>query len=84
MDTKGQKMVAGDYTPQARLAQHLKDVRLIRALGQKHGARLPLSSVHEQLLGEAVELGLGEMDNSAIIEVLRGKNPRTEEPKNQD
>ncbi|MFM8470187.1 MAG: NAD(P)-dependent oxidoreductase [Limisphaerales bacterium] len=31
MDTKGEKMVTEDFTPQARLSQHLKDVRLMLA-----------------------------------------------------
>jgi len=67
MDTKGDKMVRGDFAPQARLSQHLKDVRLILAEGERTGARLPLSELHRQLL-EAVEaLGLGDRDNSAIL-----------------
>jgi 3-hydroxyisobutyrate dehydrogenase-like beta-hydroxyacid dehydrogenase len=71
MDTKGPKMVARDFTPVARLAQHLKDVRLIEEMAQKCGALTPLSRVHEQLLERGVELGLGDADNSAIIEVFR-------------
>ena len=67
MDTKGPKMVSGDFTPVARLAQHWKDVRLIRELAQRHAAITPLSDVHEELLKRAVELGLGDADNSAII-----------------
>jgi 3-hydroxyisobutyrate dehydrogenase-like beta-hydroxyacid dehydrogenase len=67
MDTKGPKMVRGDFTPVARLAQHLKDVKLIRELAARHAAAVPLSAVHEELLERAVELGLGEADNSAII-----------------
>ena len=31
MDTKGEKMLRGDFKPQARLSQHLKDVRLMIA-----------------------------------------------------
>ena len=31
MDTKGEKMISGDFTPVARLSQHLKDVRLMLA-----------------------------------------------------
>jgi 3-hydroxyisobutyrate dehydrogenase len=73
MDTKGAKMVARDYAPQARLAQHLKDVGLIRALARRCGARTPLSDVHEELLQRAVELGLGDADNSAIIEVWKSE-----------
>src|SRR3954454_9103422 len=38
METKGPKMIARDYAPQARLAQHLKDVRLIQDLARRHSA----------------------------------------------
>jgi 3-hydroxyisobutyrate dehydrogenase-like beta-hydroxyacid dehydrogenase len=67
MDTKGAKMLSGDFEPQARLSQHLKDVRLILAAGQRTGALLPLSNVHRALLEQAEAMGLGELDNSAII-----------------
>jgi 3-hydroxyisobutyrate dehydrogenase-like beta-hydroxyacid dehydrogenase len=70
MDIKGTKMLSGDFTPEARLAQHLKDVRLILKAGEATGARLPLSRVHESLLSEAAELGYGAEDNSAIIKVF--------------
>jgi 3-hydroxyisobutyrate dehydrogenase len=71
METKGPKMAIGDYSPQARLAQHLKDVRLIRELARRYEAVTPLSDVHETLLEAAVELGFGDADNSAVIEAFR-------------
>jgi 3-hydroxyisobutyrate dehydrogenase-like beta-hydroxyacid dehydrogenase len=71
MDVKGARMLSGDFTPEARLAQHLKDVRLILAAGRAAGARLPLSEVHEALLSEAVENGWGALDNSVVIELFR-------------
>jgi 3-hydroxyisobutyrate dehydrogenase-like beta-hydroxyacid dehydrogenase len=73
MDSKGQKMVLRDYVPQARLAQHHKDVLLIRALARRHGASTPLSDIHEQLLAEAVALGLGDADNSAVFGVYSAR-----------
>ena len=69
MDTKGPKMVARDFSPQARLSQHLKDVRLIRELARRHGASVPLSEIHERLLEQAVAMGLGDADNSAVLGV---------------
>ena len=75
MDTKGPKMVAGDFAPQARLAQHLKDVGLIRELARRCGAITPLSDVHEELLARAVELGWGEADNSAILQAFAPQRP---------
>ena len=70
MDPKGVKMIEQDFAPQARLAQHLKDVGLIRKLAREHGALVPLSNLHEELLRRAVEMGLGELDNCAIIKVF--------------
>ena len=65
--------LTGDFTPEARLAQHLKDVRLILQTGGRLGAHLPLSRVHETILSEAVDLGLGAEDNSAVIKVFARK-----------
>lgn len=67
MDTKGEKMIRRDFTPQAKLAQHLKDVRLMLAAS---AIPLPLSQTHRSLLEKAVALGHADSDNSAIIEAL--------------
>jgi 3-hydroxyisobutyrate dehydrogenase-like beta-hydroxyacid dehydrogenase len=67
MDTKGPKMLASDFTPQARLAQHHKDVQLIQALATRTGANVPLSNTHEEILQRAIALGWGDADNSAIF-----------------
>ena len=71
MATKGERMVSGDFAPQARLSQHLKDVRLILAEAQRHGAATPLSELHRTLLERAESLGFGDADNSAIIQAFR-------------
>lgn len=71
MDAKGSKMLAGEFSPQARLSQHLKDVRLILAAGERTGALLPLSELHRRLLEQAEAQGLGPLDNSAIVRVFR-------------
>jgi 3-hydroxyisobutyrate dehydrogenase-like beta-hydroxyacid dehydrogenase len=71
MDTKGEKMLTGDFEPQARLAQHLKDVRLILEAGRQSNAMLPLSKLHEQLLDELVQAGYGDLDNSAVIRAFK-------------
>lgn len=73
MDGKGGKMLAGDFSPEARLSQHLKDVRLILEQGRTAGLALPLSSVHRSVLEAAEAAGFGALDNSAIFEVLRRK-----------
>jgi 3-hydroxyisobutyrate dehydrogenase-like beta-hydroxyacid dehydrogenase len=67
MDGKGEKMVRGDFEPQARLAQHLRDVRLILAESEAAGLPLPLSLAHRRLLEAAEAAGYGPLDNSAVI-----------------
>jgi 3-hydroxyisobutyrate dehydrogenase-like beta-hydroxyacid dehydrogenase len=67
MDAKGQKMIEGDFATEAKLSQHLKDVRLILQMGEDVGAWLPLSGVHEELLAALVAQGFADADNSAII-----------------
>jgi 2-hydroxy-3-oxopropionate reductase len=67
MDAKGPKMAAGDFAPQATVAQHLKDVRLMLDAARLAGIALPLSACHERLLDSVVAAGLGGADNSAII-----------------
>jgi 3-hydroxyisobutyrate dehydrogenase-like beta-hydroxyacid dehydrogenase len=71
MDVKGRKMVERDFTVQARLSQHLKDVRLMLDAAATAGLPLPLTETHRRLMEQAEAAGLGEQDNSAIIEVLR-------------
>ncbi|HCN28600.1 MAG TPA: NAD(P)-dependent oxidoreductase [Verrucomicrobiales bacterium] len=71
MDVKGEKMIRRDYTPQARLSQHLKDLRLMQNCAGERGMDLPLARTHRALLEKAEGMGLGSLDNSAILEVLR-------------
>ncbi len=70
MDNKGEKILAQDFTPQARLAQHLKDVNLMLALAERYQAKLPLSGQHRELLDSLVAQGWGDSDNSAIVKAF--------------
>lgn len=74
MDTKGEKMLSGDFTADARLTQHLKDVRLILESGARSGAALPLSEVHSRLLEQLVADGWGDLDNAAIALAFSKRN----------
>lgn len=73
MDTKGEKMITQDFTPQAKLSQHLKDVRLMLSASS---IPLPLSETHRQLLEKAEALGFGEADNSAVIKAILGEGSK--------
>lgn len=68
---KGPMMVSGDFTPQSRIRQHLKDVDLMLEQASRAGQALPLSNTHAALMRAAIAAGDGELDNAAIIRQLR-------------
>src|SRR5205085_1929779 len=70
MDSKGEKMVRGDFTPQASLSQHLKDVRLMLSAAERAEIASPLTQTHQRILEAAERLGLGALDNSAIVRAI--------------
>jgi len=82
MDTKGQKMITGDFEPQARLSQHHKDVRLMLQAAAAAGTDLPLTAAHARLLELAESAGCGAQDNSAIIRAFEHLGPPHEADKN--
>lgn len=72
MDVWGDRMVVGDHAhPFSRLRQSSKDARLIVEHATEVGAPLDLVEVVADALAEAESTGLGDLDNSAIIEVVR-------------
>lgn len=80
MDVKGEKMLREEFHPQARLAQHAKDVDQILATAAAVGAWTPLSALHQGLLQLAIGQGLGPLDNSAIIRLYRGTAAASAQP----
>lgn len=74
MDVKGRKMIEADFSVQARLSQHFKDVRLMLDAATNAGLELPLTQMHAKLLAQAEDAGFGQLDNSAIINVYRKPN----------
>jgi 3-hydroxyisobutyrate dehydrogenase-like beta-hydroxyacid dehydrogenase len=71
MDTKGPKMVRGDFAPEGYVRQHLKDVHLMLEQASHVGQMLPLLEVHAQALEACMHHGEGDADNSIIIEEIR-------------
>jgi 3-hydroxyisobutyrate dehydrogenase-like beta-hydroxyacid dehydrogenase len=77
MDVKGHKMLEQDFTPQSRVAQHHKDLRIILEYAARAGQELPLARVHHKILSEAIGQGRGELDTSAVIlQIRERRTPR--------
>jgi 3-hydroxyisobutyrate dehydrogenase-like beta-hydroxyacid dehydrogenase len=74
MDTKGPKMIGGDFAAEGRVRQTLKDAQLMLDQARKAGQELPLLSVHAEILEACLRHGDGERDNSIVIEEIRRRN----------
>ncbi len=71
MDVKGEKMLKGDFSPDAKAEQHWKDLGIILKYAEQGGVQLPLGKTHYSLLGEIIQRGWGELDNSVVFKYLQ-------------
>jgi 3-hydroxyisobutyrate dehydrogenase-like beta-hydroxyacid dehydrogenase len=71
MDIKGAKMIGGDFAPEGRVTQHLKDVRLMLEQAKRVQQRLALLEIHADVLEACVRHGEGDLDNSIVVEEVR-------------
>jgi len=71
METKGPKMLRGDFSPEGRVKQTLKDAHLMLEQAAAVGQKLAMLEVHADVLEACVRAGEAELDNSAIIKEVR-------------
>lgn len=71
METKGTKMVKGDFAPEGRVKQTLKDAHLMLDQAKAVGQTLSVLQVHADVLEACAKAGEAELDNSAIIKEIR-------------
>jgi 3-hydroxyisobutyrate dehydrogenase-like beta-hydroxyacid dehydrogenase len=77
METKGPKMVRGDFSPEGRVKQTLKDAHLMLDQAAAVGQKLSTLEVHVDVLEACVRAGEADLDNSAIIQEVRRRGKRT-------
>jgi 3-hydroxyisobutyrate dehydrogenase-like beta-hydroxyacid dehydrogenase len=77
METKGPKMVRGDFSPEGRIKQTLKDVRLMLDQAATVGQKLSMLGVHADVLEACVRAGEADLDNSAVIKEVRRRKAKT-------
>ena len=69
LDHKPQRLFAGDRNPGFKAHMMLKDLDIVLDTARAYGMPLPATATHTQLYRAMKELGLGELDNSAVIAV---------------
>jgi L-threonate 2-dehydrogenase len=80
MDTKGDKMLKQDFTPQSHISQTLKDAELILDEARRRNLSLPMTSTQAALLRTAIALEGPDSDSAAIIQAVRPSRDRIEDP----
>ena len=76
METKGPKMVSGNFSPEGRAKQTLKDVHLMLDQAAGVGQKLAMLEVHAAVLESCVRAGEADLDNSVIIEEVRRRGAK--------
>jgi len=76
METKGTKMVRGDFSAEGRARQTLKDVHLMLDQASNAGQKLAMLEVHADILESCVRAGEADMDNSVIIKEVRRRGAK--------
>jgi 3-hydroxyisobutyrate dehydrogenase-like beta-hydroxyacid dehydrogenase len=71
MDTKGPKMLSGDFAPEGRVRQTFKDTQLMLDQARKAGQTLPLLEIHADVLAACMRQGESDSDNAIVIEEIR-------------
>ena len=80
MDSKGEKMLTRDFTPQSHISQTLKDAELILDEAELRDLQLPVTSAQASLLRATIARRGGECDSSAIIETIAASRAQGEKP----
>jgi len=71
MDTKGPKMLSGDFVPEGRVRQTFKDTQLMLDQARKARQKLPLLEIHADVLAACMRHGEADADNAIVIEEIR-------------
>ncbi|MDX6337856.1 MAG: 3-hydroxyisobutyrate dehydrogenase [Streptosporangiaceae bacterium] len=75
-EDRGERMIAGEFRePRSALDIFVKDMGLVSAAAEHAGASAPLTAAARRLYEEGHGRGLGRLDDSALIEVLRQDRP---------
>jgi 2-hydroxy-3-oxopropionate reductase len=72
LDVKPQRLFAGNRQPGFKASMQTKDLNIIMETAREYGIPLPSAAVDLQLYTAMLQAGLGDMDNSAILNVIEG------------
>ncbi|NQU29555.1 MAG: NAD-binding protein [Anaerolineae bacterium] len=81
LDIKPPRLFAGNRQPGFKAYMQAKDLNIVLDTARKYGVPVPGTAANTQLFSAMLEMGMGDLDNSAVlgvIEALAGEELKTE------
>lgn len=70
LDVKPQRLFEGNRSPGFKALMQSKDLNIVLETAREYGIPLPSTAVHAQLYHAMVQMGMAELDNSAVIAII--------------
>ena len=70
LDVKPERLFAGNRQPGFKAYMQEKDLKIVMDTAREYGAPLPAASLHTQLYSAMLQMGMKDLDNSAVIGVI--------------
>jgi 2-hydroxy-3-oxopropionate reductase len=70
LDNKPQRLFEGNRYPGFKAYMQAKDLGIVMDTAREYGVSLPSTAVHTQLFNAMLEMGMRELDNSAVLGVI--------------
>jgi 2-hydroxy-3-oxopropionate reductase len=70
LDNKPQRLFAGNRSPGFKAYMQAKDLGIVMDTAREYGVSLPTTAVNTQLFNAMLEMGMRELDNSAVVGVI--------------
>ena len=70
LDNKPQRLFSGNREPGFKAYMQAKDLGIVIDTAREYGVPLPSAGVHAQLFNAMLEMGMRDLDNSAVVGVI--------------
>jgi 2-hydroxy-3-oxopropionate reductase len=70
LDNKPERLFTGNRQPGFKAYMQAKDLNIVMETAREYGVPVPAAAVHTQLFNAMLQIGMEELDNSAVIGVI--------------
>ncbi|MBU4226454.1 MAG: NAD-binding protein [Chloroflexi bacterium] len=70
LDVKPPRLFAGNRAPGFKAYMQAKDLNIVLETAREYGVPLPVTAENAQLFNAMLQMGMGELDNSAVVGVI--------------